>query len=80
MGKGITANNLAINDVNAIINTKSTHTRIRMLQYTTMLKLFSEVMEDYNASSLKYQDKCQALLRRQRSLSAYSQKISCISL
>ncbi|TGZ52668.1 Syntaxin-1B [Temnothorax longispinosus] len=44
------------------------YTRIRMLQYTTTLQLFSEIMEDYNASLLKYHDKCLLLLQQQRTL------------
>ncbi|XP_011338395.1 syntaxin-1B isoform X2 [Ooceraea biroi] len=46
----------------------STYTRIKILQYTTMLQLFSEVMNDYNTSLLKYHDKCLLLLQQQRSL------------
>lgn len=75
MGKGITANDLTINDLSIMIHIKPAYMRIKMLQYTTMLQLFSEVMDDYNASSLKYQEKCQSFLRRQRSLSTYSRKI-----
>lgn len=70
MGKGITVNDLTIDDLTVIMQDKPVYTKIRMLQYTTMLQLFSEIMEDYNASSLKYQEKCQSLLQRQRSLSA----------
>ncbi|XP_029174192.1 syntaxin-1B-like isoform X2 [Nylanderia fulva] len=46
----------------------SIYTRIKILQYTTMLQLFSEIMEDYNVSLLKYHDKCLLLLQQQRSL------------
>ncbi|KAG5314363.1 STX1B protein, partial [Acromyrmex insinuator] len=44
------------------------YTRIRTLQYTTMLQMFSDIMNDYNASLLKYHDKCLLLLQQQRSL------------
>ncbi|XP_011881752.1 PREDICTED: syntaxin-1A-like isoform X2 [Vollenhovia emeryi] len=42
--------------------------RIRQLQYMTMMQSFSEIMEDYNASLLKYHDKRLLLLQQQRSL------------
>ncbi|KAI4496112.1 hypothetical protein M0802_007979 [Mischocyttarus mexicanus] len=44
------------------------HIRIRRLQYATMLKMFSDIMEDYNASLLRYHDKCLQLLQQQRML------------
>ncbi|CAK9810098.1 Syntaxin-1A homolog [Anthophora plagiata] len=44
------------------------HVRIKTLQYTTMLRLFCEVMEDYNISMLRYQEKCRLLLHQQKML------------
>lgn len=46
----------------------SVYTRIKVLQYTTMFQLFSEIMQDYNESLLKYHDKCFLLLQQQRVL------------
>ncbi|XP_067206592.1 syntaxin-1A-like isoform X2 [Linepithema humile] len=46
----------------------SAYTRIKILQYTTMFQLFSEIMQDYNESLLRYHDKCLLLLQQQRSL------------
>ncbi|KAL6255869.1 hypothetical protein P5V15_013111 [Pogonomyrmex californicus] len=65
MGKDITV----IDDL-TIVNAQDgpAYTRIKLLQYTTMLQLFSEIMEDYNASLLKYHDKCLLLLQQQRTL------------
>jgi len=63
MGKDITV----VDDLTAMQDGPA-YTRIRMLQYTTMLQLFSEIMEDYNTSLLKYHDKCLLLLHQQRSL------------
>ncbi|XP_071644904.1 syntaxin-1B [Temnothorax longispinosus] len=63
IGKGITV----VDDVTAMQD-EPVYTRIRMLQYTTTLQLFSEIMEDYNASLLKYHDKCLLLLQQQRTL------------
>ncbi|XP_071564213.1 syntaxin-1B [Temnothorax nylanderi] len=63
IGKGITV----VDDVTAVQD-EPVYTRIRMLQYTTTLQLFSEIMEDYNASLLKYHDKCLLLLQQQRTL------------
>ncbi|XP_077281634.1 syntaxin-1B isoform X2 [Temnothorax americanus] len=62
-GKGITV----VDDVTAVQD-EPVYTRIRMLQYTTTLQLFSEIMKDYNASLLKYHDKCLLLLQQQRTL------------
>lgn len=42
--------------------------RIRILQYTTMFKLYSETMHDYNENLLRYHDKCSSLLHQQRRL------------
>ncbi|XP_031779121.1 syntaxin-1A-like [Nasonia vitripennis] len=42
--------------------------RIRVLQYTTMFKLYSETMHDYNENLLRYHDKCSSLLHQQRRL------------
>ncbi|XP_076233521.1 syntaxin-1A isoform X2 [Calliopsis andreniformis] len=42
--------------------------RIKILQYTTMLRLFSEVMEEYNTSMLRYHEKCRLLLHQQKIL------------
>lgn len=67
MGKGITA----IDDLTAMQH-EPVYTRIRLLQYTTMLQLFSEIMEDYNATLLKHHDKRLLILQQQRSLSACS--------
>ncbi|XP_047352152.1 syntaxin-1A-like isoform X2 [Vespa velutina] len=63
--------NIAATDSFNTDNTKETpaHIRIRRLQYATMLKMFSDIMEDYNASLLRYHDKCLQLLQQQRMLS-----------
>lgn len=45
------------------------HIRIKRLQYATMLKMFSDIMEDYNTSLVRYHDKCLQLLQQQRMLS-----------
>lgn len=42
--------------------------RVKVLQYTTMLRLFSEIMEEYNISMLRYHDKCRLLLQQQKVL------------
>ncbi|XP_035737702.1 syntaxin-1A-like [Vespa mandarinia] len=62
--------NIAATDSFNTDNTKETpaHIRIRRLQYATMLKMFSDIMEDYNASLLRYHDKCLQLLQQQRML------------
>ncbi|KAF3421652.1 hypothetical protein E2986_11485 [Frieseomelitta varia] len=44
------------------------HIRIKVIQYTTMIRLFSEVMEDYNASMIRYHKKCRLLLHQQKML------------
>ncbi|XP_076626588.1 syntaxin-1A isoform X1 [Colletes latitarsis] len=44
------------------------HIRIKALQYTSMLRLFSEVMEEYNTSMLRYHEKCRLLLQQQKLL------------
>lgn len=44
------------------------HMRIKALQYSTMIKLFSEIMEDYNLSMLRYHEKCRILLHHQKLL------------
>ncbi|XP_011502893.1 PREDICTED: syntaxin-1B-like [Ceratosolen solmsi marchali] len=44
------------------------YSRIKVLQYTTMFKMYSETMQDYNANLLRYQDKCSLLLHQQRHL------------
>ncbi|XP_029661294.1 syntaxin-1A-like isoform X1 [Formica exsecta] len=65
LGKDI----IAIDDLSiAIAQNGSICTRIKILQYTTMMQIFSEIMEDYNSSLLKYHDKCLLLLQQQRSL------------
>ncbi|KYN01399.1 Syntaxin-1B [Cyphomyrmex costatus] len=66
MGKGI----INIDDltVEQDVPVYSIYTRIRTLQYTTMLQMFSDIMDDYNASLMKYHDKCLLLLQQQRSL------------
>lgn len=69
LGKDITA----IDDLTvASARDGPAYTRIRVLQYTTMLQLYSEIMEDYNASLLRYHDKCLLLLQQQRLLCTYS--------
>lgn len=47
------------------------HLRIKILQYSTMSRLFSEVMADYNESFIKYQDKYTSLLYQQKLLSKF---------
>ncbi|XP_025152376.1 syntaxin-1B isoform X2 [Harpegnathos saltator] len=65
LGKDITA----IDDLSvASAKDGSIYTRIKVLQYTTMLQLYSEIMEDYNTSLLRYHDKCLLLLQQQRLL------------
>ncbi|XP_031844625.1 syntaxin-1A [Nomia melanderi] len=44
------------------------HLRIKALQYTTMIRLFSDIMEEYNMSMLRYHEKCRLLLQQQKSL------------
>ncbi|XP_043472253.1 syntaxin-1A-like [Leptopilina heterotoma] len=44
------------------------HKRIKILQYTTMLKLYSDIIQDYNETLIKYHEKCTALLQQQRLL------------
>jgi hypothetical protein len=44
------------------------YSRIKVLQYTTMFKMYSEIMQDYNENLLHYQDKCSSLLHQQRRL------------
>lgn len=51
------------------------HIRIKALQYTTMLKLFSQIMEEYNNSMLRYNEKCRLLLHQQKLLSMFFFKI-----
>lgn len=70
MGKGI----IAIDDLTIAQDEPvySVYTRIRTLQYTTMLQMFSDIMDDYNGSLLKYHDKCLLLLQQQRSLRTFS--------
>jgi len=70
MGKGI----IAIDDLTLAQDEPvyDVYTRIRTLQYTTMLQMFSDIMDDYNASLLKYHDKCLLLLQQQRSLRMFS--------
>ncbi|XP_011159282.2 syntaxin-1A [Solenopsis invicta] len=58
---------IAIDDLTAVQD-EPVYTRIKMLQYTTMMQSFSEIMDEYNASLLKYHDKCLLLLQQQRSL------------
>lgn len=45
------------------------HKRVKILQYTTMLKLYSDIIQDYNETLIKYHEKCTALLQQQRLLS-----------
>lgn len=51
------------------------HIRVKVLQYTTMLKLFSQIMEEYNNSMLRYNEKCRLLLYQQKLLSTFFLKI-----
>lgn len=51
------------------------HVRIKVLQYTTMMKLFSEIMEEYNVSMVRYHEKCRSLLHQQKLLSMSSMGI-----
>ncbi|XP_043579066.1 syntaxin-like isoform X4 [Bombus pyrosoma] len=44
------------------------HLRIKVIQHTTMIKLFSEIMEDYNISMIRYHEKCRLLLHQQKML------------
>ena len=46
-----------------------THMRVKVLQYTTMRQMFSEIMLEYNESLLRYHEKCSWLLNQQRVLS-----------
>ncbi|XP_032689953.1 syntaxin-1A-like isoform X2 [Odontomachus brunneus] len=65
LGKDITA----IDDLTvASARNGSAYTRIKVLQYTTILQLYSKIMEDYNTSLLRYHDKCLLLLQQQRLL------------
>ncbi|EFN68616.1 Syntaxin-1B, partial [Camponotus floridanus] len=65
LGKDVTA----VDDLTVIMGQNgSIYTRIKILQYTTMMQLFTEIMEDYNVSLLRYHDKCLLLLQQQRSL------------
>ncbi|XP_053988651.1 syntaxin-1A-like isoform X1 [Hylaeus volcanicus] len=47
------------------------HIRIKALQYATMLKSFSELIEDYSSSMLKYYDKCHSDLERKKKIVTY---------
>lgn len=51
------------------------HLRIKIIQHTTMIKLFSEIMEDYNISMIRYHEKCRLLLHQQKMLSMFSVEI-----
>ncbi|XP_066593960.1 syntaxin-1A-like isoform X1 [Prorops nasuta] len=65
MGKGISIiDNLTINSARE----GPAYKRIQVLQYTTMLKMFSDTMLSYNSSLLRYHDKCTLLLLQQRNL------------
>ncbi|XP_076654499.1 syntaxin-1A [Halictus rubicundus] len=44
------------------------HLRIKALQYTTMIRLFSDIMEEYNMCMLRYHEKCRLLLQQQKML------------
>ncbi|XP_034948740.1 syntaxin-1A-like [Chelonus insularis] len=44
------------------------HARIKFLQYATMLKMFSDIMHEYNDSLMRYHEKCSSLLHQQRIL------------
>ncbi|XP_015515597.1 syntaxin-1A-like [Neodiprion lecontei] len=44
------------------------HMRIKILQYSTMSRLFGEVMREYNESLLRYQEKYTSLLYQQKLL------------
>ncbi|XP_020289161.1 syntaxin-1A-like [Pseudomyrmex gracilis] len=65
MGKDITV----IDDLTvASAQDGSVYFRIKILQYTTMMKLFTEIMNDYNRTVIRYHDKCRLLLQQQRLL------------
>ena len=57
-----------------------THERVKILQYTTMVKLYSETIQDYNESLLRYHEKCTSLLNQQRLLSKSAENISKIQI
>ncbi|XP_078045827.1 syntaxin-1A [Augochlora pura] len=44
------------------------HLRIKALQYTTMIRLFTDIMEEYNMCMLRYHEKCRLLLQQQKML------------
>ncbi|CAL7947716.1 unnamed protein product [Xylocopa violacea] len=44
------------------------HMRIKALQYTTMINLFTEIMEEYNVTMFRYREKCRLLLHQQKLL------------
>ncbi|KAL7293103.1 hypothetical protein TKK_0013259 [Trichogramma kaykai] len=46
----------------------SAYNRIRILQYVTLSKSYTETMHDYNENLLKYHDRCANLLKKQRRL------------
>lgn len=45
--------------------------RIKVLQYMTMFKMYTDIMQDYNQDLSRYHDKCSSLLHRQRRLCEY---------
>lgn len=65
MGKDITS----IEDLTvASAREGPAYMRIKVLQYTTMLKMFSDIMQEYNSSMLRYHEKCLLLLQQQKAL------------
>lgn len=65
-------NDIAIDDLNTVNEGEgSVYMRIKILQYTTMLQIFSEIMKDHDESLLRYHDKCLLLLQQQRTLCSY---------
>ncbi|KAJ8680024.1 hypothetical protein QAD02_015811 [Eretmocerus hayati] len=43
-----------------------TYERIKILQYTTMFRMYSQTMQDYNQDLLRYYDKRSSILHRQK--------------
>ncbi|XP_058791466.1 syntaxin-1A-like isoform X1 [Phymastichus coffea] len=44
------------------------YNRIKALQYMTMFKMYSDIMQDYNENLFRYHNKCSSILHRQRRL------------
>ncbi|XP_076289476.1 syntaxin-1A [Lasioglossum baleicum] len=65
LGKDITAHDSS--NLSNVIDGPA-HLRIKALQYTTMIRLFSNIMEEYNMCMLRYHAKCRSLLQQQKTL------------